>query len=258
MLGLGDSLYVAGQEIRQPQGGRLDMLLINRDDGTRYEVELMLGETDPSHIIRCIEYWDVERKRYPHAEHVAVLVAETVNSRFLNVIGLFNSVIPIIALQMNALRVEDRLVLNFVRVLDLVRSGDEDEEEGESRSVTHQDWEKWSSPDSIRLVDECFKLLREIGGERIQPNYKQRYIGVMMGTLVDNVVTFTPQKSAVKMRAHRLADFPAWKERLEEHDIPVVRQTDSRIVFLMTPAQFPTHRELLRSLFAEAYAGRRG
>src|SRR5690606_30669991 len=112
MLGLGDNLYVAGQEVRQPQGGRLDLLLINRDDGTRYEVELMLGETDPSHIIRCIEYWDVERKRYPHSEHVAVLVAENVTSRFLNVLGLFNSVIPIVALQLNALRVEDSIVLN--------------------------------------------------------------------------------------------------------------------------------------------------
>ena len=31
-----------------------------------YEVEVMLGETDPSHIIRCIEYWDIEKRKYPH------------------------------------------------------------------------------------------------------------------------------------------------------------------------------------------------
>ena len=30
---------------------------------------------DESHIIRTIEYWDIERRRYPQYEHVAVIVA---------------------------------------------------------------------------------------------------------------------------------------------------------------------------------------
>ena len=47
-----------------------------------------------SHIIRTIEYWDIERKRYPQYEHCAVLVAEDITSRFLNVISLFNGTIP--------------------------------------------------------------------------------------------------------------------------------------------------------------------
>jgi len=41
----------------------------------RYEVEIQLGATDESHIIRTIEYWDIERKRYPQYEHTAVIVA---------------------------------------------------------------------------------------------------------------------------------------------------------------------------------------
>jgi len=32
---------------------------------TRYHVELQLGATDESHIIRTIEYWDTERRRWP-------------------------------------------------------------------------------------------------------------------------------------------------------------------------------------------------
>ena len=57
---------------------------------TRYEVEIQLGPTDESHIIRTIEYWEIERRRYPQYEHVAVIVAEDVTSRFLNVINLLN------------------------------------------------------------------------------------------------------------------------------------------------------------------------
>ncbi len=38
----------------------------------------MLGAVDESHIIRTIEYWDVERQRYPTLQHRAVIVAEEI------------------------------------------------------------------------------------------------------------------------------------------------------------------------------------
>ncbi len=41
-----------------------------------YEVEIQLDQTDPSHIIRTIEYWDIEKRRNPNYEHQAVIVAE--------------------------------------------------------------------------------------------------------------------------------------------------------------------------------------
>jgi hypothetical protein len=42
--------------------------------------------------------------RYPQYGHWAVLSAEDITGRFLNVVSLFNETIPLIALQMNALR----------------------------------------------------------------------------------------------------------------------------------------------------------
>ena len=53
---------------------------------------------DESHLIRAIEYWDIERRRFPQYDHVAVVVAEDVTSRFLNVISLMNRTIPLIAI----------------------------------------------------------------------------------------------------------------------------------------------------------------
>src|SRR5688572_569045 len=64
ILGLGE-VEVVARERRQDKAGRLDMLLYDRRENTRYEVELMLGATDESHIIRCLEYWDIERRRFP-------------------------------------------------------------------------------------------------------------------------------------------------------------------------------------------------
>ena len=100
VLGLGDLTPLTREKI-QPAGGRLDILL-GDDDGARYEVEIQLGATDPSHIIRTIEYWDTERKRYPNYDHCAVIVAEEITSRFMNVISLFNGHISLIAIQIAA------------------------------------------------------------------------------------------------------------------------------------------------------------
>ena len=66
LLNLGD-VEILDRERVQPKAGRLDLLLreADPDSSRRYEVELMLGKTDPSHIVRTIEYWDIERRRYP-------------------------------------------------------------------------------------------------------------------------------------------------------------------------------------------------
>lgn len=59
-------------------GGRLDILLKNPVDDSMYEVETMLGDTDPDHIIRTIEYWDLIKRKWPQRQHFAVLVAERI------------------------------------------------------------------------------------------------------------------------------------------------------------------------------------
>lgn len=101
LLGLGD-LVVKDKERVHAQAGRLDMLLQDAETNRRFEVELQLGKTDESHIVRTVEYWDIERRRYPQYDHTAVIVAEEITSRFLNVIALFNGAIPLTAIQMQA------------------------------------------------------------------------------------------------------------------------------------------------------------
>jgi len=49
LLGLGD-LNAKDIEPRQPGFGRHDMLLLDPESSTRYEVEIQLGDTDESHI----------------------------------------------------------------------------------------------------------------------------------------------------------------------------------------------------------------
>src|SRR5260370_34986723 len=68
LLGLGD-LVLKDKERTQPRAGRLDLLLQDSESDRRYEVEVQLGLTDESQIIRTTEYWDIEPKHHPQHEH---------------------------------------------------------------------------------------------------------------------------------------------------------------------------------------------
>jgi hypothetical protein len=59
-LGLGDIEPVSKEHI-QSTGGRLDILPKNPEDDSMYEVEIMLGETDETHIIRTIDTGTTKR-----------------------------------------------------------------------------------------------------------------------------------------------------------------------------------------------------
>lgn len=198
LLGLGD-LVVKDVERRQPRAGRLDLLLADTDAAIRYEVELQLGATDEAHIIRTIEYWDIERSRYPQFDHVAVIVAEDITSRFLNVISLFNKAIPLVAIQLRALQVGDVLTLNATRVLDLMLPGaEEDDEPGQATDRSY--WEAKGSPHSLAIGDEILQLVNSVlPGHDLK--YNKHYIGLARAGVVDNFVTLRPRKE------HLVAEF---------------------------------------------------
>ncbi|MGQ9823365.1 MAG: hypothetical protein ACUVQK_16045 [Thermogutta sp.] len=213
ILGLGD-IVLKDKERTQPKAGRLDLLFEDPENNRRYEVELMLGRVDESHIIRIIEYWDIERKRYPQYEHYAVIVAEEITSRFLNVISLLNGSIPIIALQLNALAVEDRLVLCFTKVLDAITLGVDQESEGESAPADRAYWENRRFDVFLRIVDDIIRLINTQICQDIGPNYTKAYIGLTQGSRPNNFVTFQPRKKSCLI-AIRLENADQYRAKLE-------------------------------------------
>jgi hypothetical protein len=197
LLGLGDNLVLKDVERRQPRAGRLDLLFSDPEAKTRYEVEVQLGPTDEAHIIRTIEYWDLERSRYPQYEHVAVLVAEDVTSRFLNVITLFNKAIPIVAVQMRALEVAEGVVtLSATTVLDIARLGTEEEDEP-GQATDRSYWVEKSTAPMVGLAEEVLGMINDVTAGGLQLKYNKFYIGLARDGLADNFVTFRPRKKHV-------------------------------------------------------------
>lgn len=198
ILGLGD-LVLRDQERVHPRAGRLDLLLQHVETKRRYEVELQLGSTDEAHIIRTIEYWDIERKRYPQYDHCAVIVAEGITSRFLNVVSLFNGTIPLVAIQMQALRIEENIALVFTTVMDELSRGLVDEDEDAAAAPTDRAyWEKRSSKPILSLADDLLKVVKEFDPS-LELKYNKFYIGLSRDGQAFNFVEFKPQKNVLKL-----------------------------------------------------------
>lgn len=191
VLGLGDLIPIQREKV-QPMGGRLDLLLADSDGVARYEVEIQLGATDPSHIIRTIEYWDTEKKRYPKYDHCAVIVAEEITGRFMNVISLFNGAIPLIALQMSAVKRGEDVELIFTKVLDRVSLANEDEDE--TAEITDRSyWEKRSTSQIMKTIDRVFQDVSDITTD-YELKYNKFYVGIAKDGVANNFISFRPKK----------------------------------------------------------------
>jgi len=217
LLGLGD-LDLKDKERMQANAGRLDLLLQDPETLKRYEVEIQLGATDESHIIRTIEYWDIERKRYPQYEHAAVIVAEEITSRFLNVIQLFNGTIPLIALKMTVYKVGDSYALTFVKVLDELTYGLVDDDEPLAEPTDRAFWEtKRGTKKTLALVDELQKLVLEVEPEAVL-KYNKYYIGIALDGEPFNFISYKARKGHVLMTI-KLPKTKEVDELLEEAEI---------------------------------------
>ena len=196
VLGLGDLTPFQRERI-QPSGGRLDILLAD-DSGSRYEVEIQLGSTDPSHIIRTIEYWDTEKKRYPQYDHCAVIVAEEITGRFMNVISLFNGSIPLIALQLSAYKQGDDISLVFTKIIDRIELGTEEDEELVTTDRTY--WENTkSTKNMMKIVDLIYDDLGDLIAD-YELKYNKFYIGLSIDGVAKNFISFKPMKKFMKLR----------------------------------------------------------
>ena len=106
-LGIGN-VTIKAKELRHyvGKGGRLDILAYNATIDTYYEVEIMLGECDPDHGFRVLDYWARERLRLPNSRHVAVLVAEDLTGRYKTVIEALTQHVPLIAVELKTLQLD--------------------------------------------------------------------------------------------------------------------------------------------------------
>ncbi|MSR78460.1 MAG: hypothetical protein EXS63_09625 [Candidatus Omnitrophica bacterium] len=251
LLGLGD-VVVVQRERKQSSGGRIDFLLDDAEAQTMYEVEIMLGATDESHIIRTIEYWDIERRRFPSREHKAVIVAEELTSRFFNVITLMNRSIPIIAIQLSAKKVEEKIILDFIKVLDIFEEpGDEELLEGDA--VDRAYWEKRSNNKALSLCDELI-----VTAKNYYPNLRITYNRghIALGTERRNFFWLHPRKreSNIHCDIRVGRDNVAFaKEAFESIGISYNPKREDTLAFNVNDNLYKANKEALDSIINKSF-----
>lgn len=253
ILGLGDVILKDKERIH-PKAGRLDLLLQEVESSRRYEVEIQLGKTDESHIIRTVEYWDIERRRYPQYEHTAVIVAEEITARFLNVISLFNGVIPLMAIQMSAIQLGDSVSLVFTTVLDQVRLGLVDEDEEVHETTDRAYWENRGSKATVAMADEALEIVREFA-PGMELKYNKFYIGLAKQGQPNNFVVFRPQKNAIRIEP-RLSRSEELEHKIEAAGLDVMEYDNrwGRYRIRFAKGDIKKHAAVLRDLFEQAFA----
>jgi hypothetical protein len=252
ILGLGD-VRVLDRERAIQGGGRLDLLLFDEDNSRRYEVEIQFGPTDPNHIIRCIEYWDLERRRYPGYEHVAVLIAENITTRFLNVISLLTGSIPIVAIQLDALSFQNHLLLHITQVLDQteLRIDDTEDDEGGGQADRIY-WDNKAGATLMKVCDEVLQLIPQSSTAPQELNYLRGYIGLRANGVVNNFINFAPKpmKRIVHVR-FRNSNAAQWKDRFDQVGIPAVAKRKGHLQISVTPEEFNEQKLLIGELVSE-------
>ena len=252
ILGLGN-LVLRDTERKQPGAGRLDLLLQDTDSDRRYEVEIQLGATDESHIIRTIEYWDIERKRYPQYDHCAVLVAEDVTSRFLNVISLFNGAIPLIAIQFQALKIGAYTSLVFTTVMNELTRGPVDEDEEREPPADRAYWEQHGSKATVSLADQLLEMMRELD-PGLELSYNKSYISLSKNGRVNSLSRFSPRKNHLRLVVF-LEQSKEVEQPLDEAGLDFeYRRSAYRLQLSKDDVQ--NHGDVLKKLMSSAYERR--
>jgi len=251
VLGLGD-LILRDKERVQPSGGRLDLLFQEQETSRRYEVEIQLGKTDESHIIRTVEYWDIERKRYPQYEHCAVIIAEEITSRFLNVIHLFNGHIPLIAIQMNAYKIEGKLAIIFTKVIDELKLGTEEDDEI-IVAADRNFWEIKSSKESVVLAEDIVNLVKEIEPS-FSIKYNKPYIGLLKSGIAFNFIRMIAKRNFVRLEI-KLEKNDQIDQVIEDNELEALEYNvrSNRYKIRITKNDLIKKREIIKELLQKSY-----
>lgn len=241
-LGLGE-LEQVRKEKKQSSGGRLDILLGNPEDDSRYAVEVMLGETDETHIIRTIEYWLRERRRHPTKQHYAVLVAEKINKRFFEVIYLLSETTPIIAIQANLRKIDNSLGLSFDTILDIYEDPADDSANGGDGSplAFQQSWQKKAAW-TVSHANKLKSLLSSAMGD-ITLNFVQSYISLsVQGRNFMWLHRRTGSNSLLRFRAD-IGREDQIATLLDENNISYTRKASRRFVLTLNDQLLDKHKE---------------
>ena len=166
-------------------------------------------------------------------------------------ISLFNGTLPMVAVQMQAMKVAGYTTLVFTKVMDELSRGLDEEDEPETAPADRSYWEKRGSKTTIHLTDELFALAREIDPS-LELQYNRHYIGLFKDGQPFNFVLFKPRKNAVNLEI-KLPRSDEVDKKIEEAGIDALPYAKwGRYRLSLEAEDLTKHRDLLKQLMQTA------
>ncbi len=132
-----------------------------------------------------------------------------------------NGYIPLVAIQMQALKFGEQVSLVFTTVLNEMRLGLVEEEKEGEREVTDRDyWEKRAGKTTLAMTDELFQTLKSWDSELALRYYKFK-IGLTKNGQPNNFVVFRPKKQWLRLEP-RLERSDEVDAKLEEAGLDIM------------------------------------
>jgi hypothetical protein len=185
-----------------------------------------------------------------------VIVAEDITSHFLNVINLFNNTIPLIAVQMNAVRIGDQIALIFNTVLGELSRGPVDEDEEILESADRSYWEARASKEMLGMTDQLLHVLQQ-WDPKLELKYNKFYIGLTKDGTPDNFVSFRPKRAFLRVEA-RVPQAEQTDTQLEEAGIDLMPYDKKwgKYRLRLTKSDLAKHESLVTDLLRRAHENR--
>jgi hypothetical protein len=110
-----------------------------------------------------------------------------------------NGTIPLIAIQMQALKIGNNISLVFTKVMDeMTRGAVDEDEDAESAPTDCNYWEDRGTKATVHLADKLLEIAREYDPS-LEMKYNKFYIGLSKDGQPYNFVIFTPQKKRLEL-----------------------------------------------------------
>jgi predicted transport protein len=171
---------------------------------------------------------------------------------------MFNGTIPLVAIQMRALQVDDKVGLVFTKVLDQMSLGLVDDDEGVSEVTDRSYWEDRATKKTVAMADKLLEIVREHDGS-LELKYNKFYIGLAKDGNPFNFVTFRPKKNFVRVEP-RLPESDEIKEKLDNSGLDLMEYDGKwgRYRVNINTGDLEKFREVLRDLISAAYDHAKG
>jgi len=165
----------------------------------------------------------------------------------------FNGAIPLVAIQMSALRVEDGIALVFTKVLDQMVLGLVDDDEDVTEVTDRSYWEK-RAPKTIANADALVALVKTIDAG-LEANYTKFYIGLAKAGTPNNFVIIQPRKNHLIVGI-RMSKSDEVEAKLEESGLDLMdyQEKRGRYRLRLKPGDEAESKELLEQLFSSSYS----